>query len=52
MNFDQPKKGKTDTMVFGTAKRLGKIDKHLDVSYRGQLISNVKENICLGNTVD
>ena len=36
------KKGKTETMLFGTVKRLSMIDKFLNVSYRGQQINYVQ----------
>ena len=46
------KKGKTEAMMFGTGKRLAGTDKHLEVSFRGQPINNVKEYKYLGNIVD
>ena len=46
------KKGKTETMLFGTARRLSMIDKILNVFYRGQLINYVQEYKYLGNKVD
>ena len=46
------KKGKTETMIFGTAKRLQKVNKELDISFRGQKITNVSEYKYLGNIVD
>lgn len=46
------KKGKTEAMIFGTGKRLSTTDNHLDVSYRGQSISNVPQYKYLGNIVD
>ena len=46
------KKGKTEAMLFGTAKRLSMIDKILNVFYRGQQINYVQEYKYLGNKVD
>jgi len=46
------KKGKTETMIFGTAKRLANIEKFLNVSYRGQVINCDNEYKYLGNKVD
>ena len=46
------KKGKTETMIFGTAKRLFYTEQHLDISFKGQKINNVTEYKYLGNIVD
>ena len=46
------KKGKTESMLFGTPQRLAKTDKMLKVSYRQQLINFVEEYKYLGNIVD
>ena len=46
------KKGKTESMIFGTSKRLKTTDENLSVTYRGQSINNVKQYKYLGNNVD
>jgi hypothetical protein len=46
------KKGKTEAMILGTAKRLQTTNKELDLSYKGQKINNVSEYKYLGNIVD
>eukprot|EP00794_Sanderia_malayensis_P010378 gene10378-11460_t len=46
------KRGKTEAMIFGTAKRLQTTNKELDLSYKGQKINNVSEYKYLGNIVD
>ena len=43
------KKGKTESMIFGTAKRLKKVNADTEVSYRCQNIGNVEEYKYLGN---
>jgi len=50
--FINLRKGKTEAMIFGTGKRLFKINKHLDVSFRQRPINNVSEYKYLGNVVD
>ena len=46
------KRGKTESMLFETGKRLAKTNKELEVIYRGQLINCVKEYKYLGNVLD
>ena len=46
------KKGKTEAMLFGTAKRLKQHDRDLNISYNGTSISFVKEYVYLGNIID
>ena len=45
-------KGKTETIIFGTGKRLSTTKNQLDISYRGQPIENVSEYKYLGNFAD
>ena len=46
------KKGKTESMLFGTSKRISKYGRDLKIQYQNTEISFVKEYIYLGNTVD
>ena len=46
------KKGKTECMLFGTAKRLSQNGRELKIYYNGTLISFVKEYVYLGNVLD
>ena len=46
------KKGKTESMLFGTPQRLAKTDKMLKVSYCQQLINFVEEYKYLRNIAD
>ena len=46
------KKGKTESMILGTAKRLKTANNKLHVSYKGQKINNIAEYKYLGNFVD
>ena len=46
------KKGKTETMLFGTSKRLSKINQGLELFYREERINNTESYKYLGNTVD
>lgn len=50
--FINLKKGKTEAMLFGTAKRLQTTNKELEISFKGQRINNVSEYKYLGNIVD
>ena len=43
------KKGKTESMLFGTTKQLSKVTKDLEVTFRGTIINNVKQYKYLGN---
>ena len=46
------KKGKTESMLFGTNQRLSKTPKQLELFYRGERINNTDSYKYLGNTVD
>ena len=46
------KKGKTEAMLFGTAKRLKQHGRDLNISYNGTSVSFVKEYVYLGNLID
>ena len=46
------KKGKTESMLFGTSKRISKYGRDLKIQYQNTEISFVKEYVYLGNTVD
>ena len=46
------KKGKTESMLFGTSKRISKYGRDLKIQYQNTEISFVKEHVYLGNTVD
>ena len=46
------KKGKTESMLFGTARRLSKNGRKLKIYYNGAIISCVKEYEYLGNVLD
>ena len=46
------KKGKTESMLFGTARRLSKNGRKLKIYYNGSIISCVKEYEYLGNVLD
>ena len=46
------KKGKTESMLFGTARRLSKNGRKLKIYYHGTIISCVKEYEYLGNVLD
>ena len=46
------KKGKTESMLFGTSQRLAKLDTTLELYYRGQRIHNTDKYKYLGNVVD
>ena len=46
------KKGKTEAMLFGTAKRLSLKDRELNIKYRGTEINITKEYTYLGYTLD
>ena len=46
------KKGKTESLLFGTAKRLNGVKKSFEVEYRSEIINNVTEYKYLGNMVD
>ena len=50
--FVNLKKGKTESMILGTAKRLKTAGNNLNVCYKGQMINNVTEYKYLGNIVD
>ena len=50
--FINLKKGKTESMILGTAKRLKTAGNNLNVCYKGQMINNVTEYKYLGNIVD
>ena len=44
-------KGKTESMVFGTAKRLAKIDQPIEFTFRSQIINFVEQYKYLGTTL-
>ena len=46
------KKGKTEVMLFGTAKRLKQYGRQFNISYNGSPISFVTEYVYLGNVID
>lgn len=46
------KKGKTESMLFGTNQRLKKVNQGLDLFYRGEKINNTDSYKYLGNIVD
>jgi hypothetical protein len=46
------KKGKTESMLFGTSKRISKYGRDLKIQYQNTEIYFVKEYVYLGNTVD
>ena len=46
------KKGKTEAMLFGTAKRVKQHVRELKISYNGTSISFVSEYVYLGNVID
>ena len=46
------KKGKTEAMLFGTAKRVKLHGRELTISYNGTSISFVSEYVYLGNVID
>ena len=46
------KKGKTEAMLFGTAKRVKQHSRELKISYNGTSISFVSEYVYLGNVID
>ena len=46
------KKGKTESVLFGTAKRLSMVNKSFEVLYNHNVIRNVTEYKYLGNIVD
>ena len=46
------KKGKTEAMVFGTAKRLSTTSKFLSIKYNGNVINNATTYKYLGNHLD
>jgi hypothetical protein len=46
------KKGKTESLLFGTAKRLNSVKKPFEVKYQSTIINNVSEYKYLGNVVD
>ena len=46
------KKGKTESMLFGTSKRISKYGRDLKIQYQNTEISFVKDYVYLGNTVD
>ena len=46
------KKGKTEAMLFGTAKRVKQHGRELKISYNGTSISFVSEYVYLGNVID
>ena len=45
------KKGKTETMLFGTAKKLSKLPQPLEVTYNSHIINTTTEYNYLGNTI-
>ena len=45
------KKGKTETMLFGTAKKLAKVPKEFEVKYSSCIINVANEYNYLGNTI-
>jgi hypothetical protein len=46
------KKGKTESMLFGTTKKLSKIARNLEIKYRGNVINNTSRYEYLGNLID
>ena len=50
--FVNLKKGKIESMILGTAKRLKTAGNNINVYFKGQMINNVTEYKHLGNTVD
>ena len=46
------KKGKTETMLFGTSQRLSKLDSSLELYYRGERVNCTDKYKYLGNVVD
>ena len=46
------KKGKTEVMLFGTAKRLSKVDRSLNITYNQQILNQTTTYKYLGTTVD
>ena len=46
------KKGKTESMLFATSKKLNKINEPLKVKYRDTVINNTDTYDYLGNTID
>jgi hypothetical protein len=46
------KKGKTEAMLFGTAKRLKQHGGNLNICFNGTSVSFVKEYVYLGNVID
>ena len=46
------KRGKTESMLFGTAKRLSTIKTHLEIDYKSSPITFVKKYKYLGYIVD
>lgn len=46
------KKGKTESMLLGTAKRLAKIEKDLKVSFRDTVINGTNSYVYLGNVIN
>ena len=46
------KKGKTETMLFGTSQRLSKLDSSLELYYRGERVNCIDKYKYLGNVVD
>ena len=46
------KKGKTESMLFGTSQRLSKLDTTLQLYYRGEKVYNTDTYKYLGNIVD
>ena len=45
-------KGKTESLIFGTGKRLASTKKQIDIKYRGHSIESVSEYKYLGNIAD
>ena len=45
-------KGKTESLIFGTGKRLASTKKQIDIKYRGHSIESVSEFKYLGNIAD
>ena len=46
------KKGKTESVLFGTAKRLAKYDEKLNIKINGQPVHHVESYTYLGNHLD
>ena len=46
------KKGKTETMLFGTSQRLSRSGRDLGITYNGTKINHVSEYVYLGNLLD